>query len=185
MTIAAFVSSKAATRLAPMILKAPVTLAPAFLSPSASPTVLASSTSDMVSALFRGAGKLADHSDVAISFFGSIRTPAALLTGSALAALFSMLDRTQPEAIAQQSRAVNAMVLGYHILALASFLMSLNVIITSTAAGNSLLLGMNDPLAMSPFELMRRELDFEFSLTCWSFYVSQVVDTLVPAQYLP
>ena len=117
-------------------------------------------------ALYQGPGKLMDYSGVAISFFTSIRIPAALVAGSSLATMFANPDP------GRSSRLENRVMVLYHMCALLGFLLSLNVVLTSTSTTTVLLLGMKNPLAHSAYELLRRELDYEFTSTRWSFFMA-------------
>ena len=117
-------------------------------------------------ALYQGPGKLMDYSGVAISFFTSIRIPAALVAGSSLATMFANPDP------GRSSRLENRVMVLYHMCALLGFLLSLNVVLTSTSTSTVLLLGMKNPLAHSAYELLRRELDYEFTSTRWSFFMA-------------
>ena len=139
--------------------------------------------SNSYTAPFEQVGRvMMDQSDLAIEFFDSIRVPAALIAGSALATIFTNASPIQQQSknpkswfnrIKQnQSPLANRVLVFYHLAALLAFLLSLNVELTSTATSNALLLGLRDPMARSPYQLLRRELDFEFTTTKWSFYMS-------------
>jgi hypothetical protein len=112
---------------------------------------------------------MADYTSTAITYFTSIRTPAALITGSALAALFSLAGQARLGRKGATSRLQGFVLLAYHILALVALVLSLNVVVTATATSNFLLLGTKNPMASSAFEFMKREVEYEFLLTRWSF----------------
>lgn len=133
----------------------------------ASPTGLASAVG-----LFCRGGALMDCTQEAVQYFNSIRTPAALIAGSSLAALFACVETTEPGLERKRNRVENFVILSYHILSLCSFLLSLNVIVTATATGNQLLLGSEEPMAPSVYHFLKREHGFEFLVTRWSFYHS-------------
>lgn len=115
---------------------------------------------------------LVDYTGAAISYFDSIRTPSALIAGSALAALFSLASEARKGGENQrlQSKLENNVLLSYHILALLSFLLSLNVVVTATASSNLLILGEVNGKATSLYNFLMREMEYDFVLTCWSFF---------------
>lgn len=106
----------------------------------------------------------------AVEYFTSLRTPAALIAGSALVALFACVDQTKPGEERKRRRFQNYVILSYHIFSLVSLVLSLNVIITATATSNSLMFGVADPMARSIYHFLAREFPFEFLVTQWSFY---------------
>jgi len=132
--------------------------------------------------LFRNAAAasaLADYSGTAISYFSSIRIPAALIAGSSLAALFSLTDEIQDDKLPERSVIESVTLIAYHILALSSLLLSLNVVVTSTAAANSILLApaaaasnSSPLLATSAYAFLRQHYEFEFLMTRWGFYTA-------------
>jgi len=133
----------------------------------------------MGASLFRGASGVAsvvqqqaDYTNTAISYFTSIRIPAALIAGSSLAALFTLTDRISDDKMQERSRIETIVLIAYHILALASLLLSLNVVVTSTASANSILLAPQNPLAANAYEFLMRDFEFEFLVTRWSFFSS-------------
>lgn len=115
---------------------------------------------------------LEDFSSLASSYFTSVRVPAALIAGSSLAALFSMVDEARGIQKKRTRRLPRTILLIYHILALISMLLGLNVVVTATATANNILLGCPNPYATSPFDLLNREFPYEFHFTRWSFFVS-------------
>lgn len=123
--------------------------------------------------LLRGGGVVvADYSADAIKFFDSIRTPAALVAGSSLAALFSLVGETKIEEIKKQGRLEKSLLLLYHIFCLTAFGLSMIVVLTSTATGNNLLLGARLPRASSAYEFIKKAYEFEFLTTKLSFFTS-------------
>jgi hypothetical protein len=112
---------------------------------------------------------MADYTGTAITYFTSIRVPAALITGSALAALFTLAGQARLGRKGATSRLQGFVLLAYHILALVALVLSLNVVVTATATSNLLLLGTKNPIASSAFEFMKREVEYEFLLTRWCF----------------
>eukprot|EP00977_Amphora_coffeiformis_P026063 scaffold24022_cov168-Amphora_coffeaeformis.AAC.2 len=130
--------------------------------------LVTTTTTSLGSSLYEGAGKLMDYSEAASSFFTSIRIPAALIAGSSLATMF-----TDPEAVNDNASPMqNRIMVLYHLAALISFLLSINVVITATTTSTRLLLGMKNPVAHSAYELLRREMEFQFTSTRWSFFMS-------------
>jgi hypothetical protein len=117
-------------------------------------------------------GLVKDCSGDAIKFFTEIRIPAAFLLGSSLVLVFAMTNRAKDSNLKNNSTLENAVLLLYHVMSLVSFLLSLNVVLSSTAATITLLMGVENPLARSTYELLYRELNFEFLMTRFSFYVS-------------
>ena len=113
-----------------------------------------------------------DYTDAAITYFDGIRTPSALIAGSALAALFSLASeaRKSGENQHRQTALENNVVISYHILALVSFLLSLNVVVTATASGNLLMLGEVNGKATSLYHFLMREMEYDFVLARWSFF---------------
>jgi hypothetical protein len=115
---------------------------------------------------------LADYTSTAIQYFTSTRIPAALIAGSSLAALFSLADQVRLGPPGARTRLEGATLLVYHVLALTSLLLSLNVIVIATASSNYLLLGSEklNPLAVSAYQFLKREMVYEFAMARWSFY---------------
>jgi hypothetical protein len=122
--------------------------------------------------LYRGAGLVKDYSNDAIKFFTEIRNPAAFLLGTSLALVFAMTNRAKDSELKRNSPLKNAILLLYHVMSLQSFLLSLNVVLSSTAASITLLMGVENPLARSTYELLYRELNFEFLMTRFCFFLS-------------
>jgi hypothetical protein len=175
MTLASFISS-ANPSVAVAGIRHSVTSVVPHVLPSVLPkTALAVSKSSaaVVNVLRAGAALTAtkDYGDVAIQYFTSIRVPAALVAGSSLAALFALVDEAKVESMGEETSLERKLVLLYHVLVLSSFLLSINVIIVSTAMSNVFLLGVNNPMATSTYALLKREYDYEFALTSWSFMV--------------
>jgi hypothetical protein len=107
---------------------------------------------------------------VAINFFSSIRIPAALIAGSCLGTFFTFSDRVKD--VEGRTRIEAVALIAYQTCAMVALLLSLNVIVVSTATSNSLLLGAANPMAESAFAFLKREVFFEFLVARWSFFVS-------------
>lgn len=112
-----------------------------------------------------------DFSAEALGFFNGVRIPAALIAGSSLGAVFSLVS------LANKSRRelprVDVILLRlYHVFAMASLILSLNVVVMSTVASTTLLLDHHDTMALSAYQFLNREMRYEFVITRWSFLVS-------------
>jgi hypothetical protein len=118
------------------------------------------------------AGAGADYTSTAINYFSSVRVPASMITGAALSVFFSLASKSRDSEAKNRSQIETFVLIIYHMLTLTSLLLSLNTIVTSTAAAASLMFGVENPIATNAFELMKREFEFEFLMTRWSFYVS-------------
>lgn len=109
----------------------------------------------------------------ALGFFSGIRIPAALIAGSSLSTFFSMTKTNiTPTSSPLEKKWQDRLVFTYHALSFISLLLSLNVVITATAAGTTLLLDTYDSVAVSAFEFLKGEMYYELMTTRWSFFVS-------------
>ena len=109
----------------------------------------------------------------ALGFFSSIRIPAALIAGSSLSAFFSKIDKNKYGGTdGWENRWQDRLVFLYHVLSFGSLLLSLNVVITATAAGTTLLLDKYDSVAISAFEFLKGKMYYEMLTTRWSFFIS-------------
>lgn len=117
--------------------------------------------------------KLTDYTGAAIQFFTSVRVPAALIAGSSLSSLFSLVklvDEIGDKKNKRKYRPVTFLLARvYHGLCLTSLILSLNVIVTSTSAATTLMLGTHDSMAVSAYAFLNREFRYEFITTRWSF----------------
>ena len=114
---------------------------------------------------------MVDYTSTAITYFTSIRVPAALIAGSSLAALFTLADQARLGKEGATSRLQGFVLLAYHIFALSALVLSLNVVVTATATSNFLLLGTANPMAASAYQFLKREVEYEFALTRVSFHI--------------
>lgn len=114
------------------------------------------------------AGALKDFTSEAKSFFGMVRTPAGLIAGSAFGALFVFSHQSVNDATATELTLLRV----YLVSMLISFTLALSTIIISTGTEISIIHGGFDPMAQSAYQLLRRDFDYEFSVTRWSFLVS-------------
>jgi len=107
-----------------------------------------------------------DYSDAARSYFDDIRTPAALIAGSAFAAAFVLADRTKADESMKRSRIENNCLLLYMICSLVALLLSLNVVVTATSTGNMIMFGSapggKSMMAESVFDLLVRDFEYEY-----------------------
>lgn len=109
-----------------------------------------------------------DFSSAAAGYFGSVRIPATMIAGTSLGALF-----TFSKAQTKGKTAAELLVLrSYHMLVLSSFALAFSTIIISTSATVAMLHGRYNPRAESAYALLRREFDFEFTMTRWMFLMA-------------
>lgn len=116
---------------------------------------------------------LKDFSGAALAFFNNVRVPAALIAGANLSSLFSFVKLVNAEKKA--SRLQNWMVQLFHFLCFNSLLSSISVIVTSTAASTTLMLGDHNGMAESAYDFLNREMRYEFVTTRWSFMLSNLM----------
>lgn len=145
---------------------------------SAPASSLSSSSS---TCLHMGVEKLADYTGAALQFFTSVRTPAALIAGASLSSLFSLVNlvndigdddnKEEEEGGKKKKYSQLTVILAriYHGLCLTSLILSLNVIVTATAAATTLLLENHNGMAYNAYAFLNRELRYEFITTRWSF----------------
>lgn len=122
-----------------------------------------------VVAALRG-GALTDYSSAASSYFGGIRTPASLIVGASIGALFTAA--TKPTELKKRNRAERLCIRVYNVCVMLSFMLSLSAVVTATAAGVMVLHGDFDPLATSAYNLLNREFAFEFMTVRLSYLLS-------------
>jgi len=133
---------------------------------------------------------VADFISKGIDYFSSIRTPAALIATTSFTSLFALVGHIQKQPDERKrSKIENFIVSMYHVLSLVSLLLSINVIFTATATGNTLLLRSASmtaaaassskasaatvlPPVSSPYEFLLRHFEFEFLECRWGFYAS-------------
>ena len=113
---------------------------------------------------------LKDYTRDVTSFFNNSRIPASRIVGFSLGALFVVgqfgndPNRTKLELF---------LIKLYRLLSWLAFVLSLNAVITCTAATTSILHYENfNPMAKTPYELLSREFEYEFVTTRWSISVS-------------
>jgi hypothetical protein len=119
------------------------------------------------------AAPMQDYSSAAVAFFTSIRVPSALVAGSQLGSLFSLVKLLQEDEERKMTSLQSWMLRIYHLFSLTAFVLSINAIVTSTAAATKLLVGhRHNGMAESAYQFIDRELRYEFILTRWSFLIS-------------
>jgi hypothetical protein len=119
----------------------------------------------------------------AMSFFNGIRIPATLIAGSSIVALFSMTEKARDTSGMRTMEIVLLRL--YHILSLLSFCLSMTAVLTSTSASTMLLLQKYQVVTaittttttttepnMDVYSFLRSVMDFEFTMTRWSFLTS-------------
>ena len=116
---------------------------------------------------------LASNASNALYFFRGIKTPATLIAGSSLAALFTMTKDVKQTYAMPKMQVILLRI--YHALSLLSFCLSLSAVLCSQAAMTSLLLEEQQMVAKkakSTWDFMRMALNFEFILARWSYLTS-------------
>jgi hypothetical protein len=116
---------------------------------------------------------LKDYQGAALSFFTNVRVPAALIAGTSVGSLFSLVKLVNSEKHGSPFQSWLLKV--YHILCLATLILSLNVVVTATAASTTLLLGDHVGMATSAYEFLNREIRYEFVTTRWSYLMANLL----------
>uniref|UniRef100_A0A7S1UYJ7 Uncharacterized protein n=1 Tax=Grammatophora oceanica TaxID=210454 RepID=A0A7S1UYJ7_9STRA len=143
-----------------------------FIVPTVGPA-LATTLTSASSSLSVAAAPMIDYTSTAVAFFASVRVPSALIAGSSLSSLFSLTKWTSNKEEARRANKLERyLAIIFHGFCLASLVLSLNAIVTATAAGTTLLLGSHNGMATSAYVFMKREFHYEFVTTRWSFLVS-------------
>mmetsp|Transcript_53064 Transcript_53064/g.158806 ORF Transcript_53064/g.158806 Transcript_53064/m.158806 type:complete len:226 (-) Transcript_53064:446-1123(-) len=115
------------------------------------------------------AAALVDHSAAIGQYFGSIRIPAAFLAGASFGAMWGKASHYDGDKVITAKEWLATI---YHVLVTSSFVLALTTVVVATAAATKNLHGSYDPLASSGYMLLKREFEYEFILTRWSFFVS-------------
>lgn len=112
---------------------------------------------------------LKDFSGSAGLYFVRIRTPSAIISGSSLGAFWTFSKTNQ-----FTTRSERILLQTYHALVMSSFVLSLTNVVISTGASITVLHGHDvyNHMAESAYMLLRREFDYEFTLTRWAFSMS-------------
>jgi hypothetical protein len=115
---------------------------------------------------------LEDYSGDAAKFFGDSRTPASVVMGAAITAIFALPQFSTSQ---QRSKTELFLVKAYRILSWTAFVLSLHVFITCTITSANLLLGnAYNPMAESAHALLQREFEYQFLVVCWCTIVSML-----------
>lgn len=134
------------------------------------PSMVGLKSASILTAL-RAGGNLVDYSGAAAEYFSSIRTPASLVLGASLGALF-VNDLSDTETILEKSRAVRLCTRFYNTCVVASFLTSLCCNVMATAAGVTIIHNDFVKEAESAYALLMREFEFEFITVRLSYLAS-------------
>ncbi|GAX11422.1 hypothetical protein FisN_22Lh107 [Fistulifera solaris] len=116
-------------------------------------------------------GAIPDYADMASSFFTGMRVPSSLIAGSAFGAMFALSGSSKE--YPRKHKWLTETYILYHVFSLLSVILSLNVIVVSTATANGfLLLGSHSISAKSCHDFMMQACPYEFTFTRWSFFMS-------------
>ena len=124
---------------------------------------------------------LNDFTSAAVGFFGGIRTPATLITGSSLGFLFALkqqamnkdLESELKRRLGPTAHKIHWILLRlYHSGTVLAFGLALTCVVISTAASVTLLQGRHVAMATSGYEMLRREFDYEYSVARWCFIMA-------------
>lgn len=112
---------------------------------------------------------LENFADAVGGYFGGVLTPASIVSGTCLGELYVL-----PTFAADPGRTSTEkfLIKLYRLLTWTAFTLALSAVITCTIASVRILGGEFDPMAGTAFELLRREFEYEFVCTYWSFAVS-------------
>jgi hypothetical protein len=121
----------------------------------------------------KSAAPLQDYSAAAAKFFGDSRTPASIVMGAAISAMFAL-----PRFSSTPGRTVTELFLikAYRILSWTAFVLSLHVFITCTITSANLLLLVDNynTMAESALAMLQREFHYQFLSVCWCTIVSML-----------
>ena len=113
------------------------------------------------------AAAVANHASAVGQYFGSVRVPSSFIAGASFAGLFTVKPPSQkPEKIENLFRYI------YHFCIIMAFLLSINTVMVATAANTKNLHGDFDPVATSGYMLLKREFEYEFTMTRWCFFMA-------------
>ena len=111
----------------------------------------------------------------ALGFFGGVRIPASFLAGSSLGAIFLLKNKAFHLSSAEggsMSKLERRVIKVYHLVSVLAFVLSLNTIAMTTMACTAIHHGRFNPMAETSYMLMKREFEYEFVMTRWSFLTS-------------
>lgn len=115
------------------------------------------------------AAVLADHSAAIGQYFGSVRIPAAFISGASFGAMWGLKSPYDGDKVISAAEWLATI---YHVLVTSSFVLSLTTVVIATAAYAKNLHGGYDPMSTSGYMLLKTEFEYEFVLSRWSFYVA-------------
>jgi hypothetical protein len=141
---------------------------------SQAPTVLNGAASKVARVAVKSVMDPATKS-AALAFFNGVRTPASLILGVSIAALFSMTQMMKN--IGTLTKREILLLRMYHAVSLLTVCLSTATVLTSTTAGTLLLLNkfdVADP-AIDVYHFLKSAMGFEFVLTRWTFLTSQLL----------
>lgn len=115
---------------------------------------------------------LQDFSSCASEYFSGIRTPASLILGASLGALFTY--HSDVDDMRQKSQAERLCTRLYNTLVLASFVLSFCTTTVATAAGVTIMHQNAIAKAESAYQLLMRDFEFEF-ITCRLSYLASLL----------
>lgn len=148
------------------------------LSPRAAVEALGTTAASVLVHTIRGGGvaasaasPLLDFTKEADAYFGNIRTPASLILGASLGALFTNANTTSQPQMTALERTYTRF---YNTCVFCSYLLSFTTLVFSTAVGVTLLHQDFDPKAVSAYQLLMREFEFEFITVRLSYLLSLV-----------
>lgn len=114
---------------------------------------------------------LKDFASTAGAYFGQVRTPASLVVGSSLSALFNF-SRLKQDDLEAKSPLELTLLRIYLVTMLISYTLSLSTIIIASGASVTIIHGRFDAMAETSYQLLKREFDYEFTVTRWAFLVA-------------
>ena len=122
------------------------------------------------------AAALQNFAGEAEGYFWGIRTPASLILGASLGALFTDVnDRDEMKARTRAERECTRL---YNSCVLLSFMLSLCTVVFATAAGLTILHGDFNPMAESAYALLMQQFEFEY-LTVRLSYLSSLLSFVI------
>lgn len=137
---------------------------------------LKNKTSQPIAAALRGGASssvvLHDYSGVVAEYFSSIRTPASLILGASIGALF--VTDLSGGTMREKSKSERLCTRFYNTCVLFSFLLSLCTTVTATAAGVTLLHHSGLAKAESAYAVLMRDFEYEF-ITVRLSYLSSLL----------
>ena len=116
---------------------------------------------------------LRDFAGIATSYFYNTRTPASLLAGSSLGAIFAVAYKRKGSG--KESKIERLLTTTYHIIMGLTWVSSMNAVVFATTASLRAMNGQFNPMAATPYLLIRREFYFEYITTRFSYLSSLIL----------